>query len=80
MLAVVGVINLPIIKFSVDWWNTLHQPASVMRMSGISIDAAMLWPLLTMTAGFQLYFFALLALRMKAMLLEARHRAAAYAR
>ena len=80
VLAIVGVINLPIIKFSVDWWNTLHQPASIMRMSGISIDPAMLWPLLTMTAGFQLYFFALLALRMKAMLLEARHRAAAFAR
>mgnify|MGYP000845460927 CR=1 FL=1 len=80
VLAIVGVINLPIIKFSVDWWNTLHQPASIMRVGGISIDPAMLWPLLTMTAGFQLYFFALLALRMKAMLLEARHRAAAFAR
>ena len=80
ILTLVGAINLPIIKFSVDWWNTLHQPASIMRMGGISIDPAMLWPLLTMTAGFQLYFFALLALRMKAMLLEARHRAAAFAR
>ena len=80
VLAIVGVINLPIIKFSVDWWNTLHQPASIMRMGGISIDPAMLWPLLTMMAAFQLYFFALLALRMKAMLLEARHRAAAFAR
>jgi heme exporter protein C len=77
VLAIVGVINLPIIKFSVDWWNTLHQPASIARMGGPSIDPAMLWPLFTMAIGFQLLFFVLLAVRMKAMLLEARHRAAA---
>jgi heme exporter protein C len=80
VLAIVGAINLPIIKFSVDWWNTLHQPASLMRMGGPSIDPAMLWPLLIMAIGFQLLFFALLVVRMKAMLLEARHRSAVYAR
>ncbi len=80
VLAIVGAINLPIIKFSVDWWNTLHQPASLMRMDGPSVDPAMLWPLLMMAVGFQLLFFALLVLRMKAMLLEARHRSAVYAR
>src|SRR5271168_1380912 len=45
VLALVGVVNLPIIKFSVDWWNTLHQPASVFRMGGPTIDASLLWPL-----------------------------------
>ncbi len=80
VLALVGIVNLPIIKFSVDWWNTLHQPASIARMGGPSIDPAMLWPLFTMALGFQLLFFVLLGLRMKAMLLEARHRAAAFAR
>lgn len=80
VLGIVGAINLPIIKFSVDWWNTLHQPASIARMGGPSIDPAMLWPLFTMAIGLQLLFFVLLALRMKAMLLEARHRAAAFGR
>ena len=42
----VGAINIPIIKFSVDWWNTLHQPASVLRMGGSTLDKAFLWPLL----------------------------------
>jgi heme exporter protein C len=80
VLAIVGAINLPIIKFSVDWWNTLHQPASLMRLDGPSVDPAMLWPLLVMAIGFQLLFFTLLVLRMKAMLLEARHRSAVYTR
>lgn len=80
VLAIVGAINLPIIKFSVDWWNTLHQPASLMRMDGPRVDPAMLWPLLIMAIGFQILFFALLLMRMKAMLLEARHRSTVYAR
>src|ERR1700685_4258861 len=46
VLALVGVVNLPIIKFSVDWWNTLHQADSVFRMGGPTIDPSMLWPLL----------------------------------
>jgi heme exporter protein C len=64
VLAVVGVVNLPIIKFSVDWWNTLHQPASVMRLGGPKIDISMLVPLLVMAAGFLLLFVTLLMLRM----------------
>jgi heme exporter protein C len=59
VVALVGAIILPIIKFSVNWWNTLHQPASVIRMSGSSIDPSMLWPLLTMIAAFTLLFISL---------------------
>jgi heme exporter protein C len=70
VLALVGVVNLPIIKFSVDWWNTLHQPASVMRMGGPRIDIAMLAPLLVMAAGFSALFLALLLIRMRTILNE----------
>src|SRR5215472_17241238 len=70
VLALVGVVNLPIIKFSVDWWNTLHQPASVMRMGGPRIDISMLAPLLIMASGFTLLFVALLIIRMRTALNE----------
>ena len=53
ILALVGVVNLPIIKFSVDWWNTLHQPATVLRVGGPKIDPAMLWPTPDHGAGLQ---------------------------
>ena len=46
ILTLVGVVNIPIIKFSVDWWNTLHQSASVFRLGGPAISPSMLWPLL----------------------------------
>ncbi|MBD3814007.1 MAG: heme ABC transporter permease [Betaproteobacteria bacterium] len=59
VLAIVGVVNIPIIKFSVEWWNTLHQPASVMRMGGPTIDAEFLRPLLVMAIAFTLLFFTL---------------------
>ncbi|CUX32218.1 MULTISPECIES: heme ABC transporter permease [Agrobacterium] len=59
VLILVGFVNIPIIKFSVEWWNTLHQPASVIRMGGSAIDAEFLWPLLTMAIGFTLLFFTL---------------------
>jgi heme exporter protein C len=75
LLALVGVVNLPIIKFSVDWWNTLHQPASVIRMGGPTIDISMLLPLLVMAVGFMLLFAALLLVRMRTMLNERRVRA-----
>tara|TARA_B100000242_G_C42939986_1_gene435918 strand:- start:404 stop:862 length:459 start_codon:yes stop_codon:yes gene_type:complete len=55
-LAVIGGINLPIIKFSVDWWNTLHQPASILRTGGISISNEMLLPLFIMAIGFLFLF------------------------
>jgi heme exporter protein C len=80
ILALVGAINVPIIKFSVDWWNTLHQPASIMRMGGPAIDPSMLVPLLLMAAAFQLFFFAALIARMKAELLSARLRTAMFNR
>jgi heme exporter protein C len=70
VLALVGVVNLPIIKFSVDWWNTLHQPASVMRIGGPRIDISMLAPLLIMAVGFTLLFVALLMVRMRTALNE----------
>jgi heme exporter protein C len=66
ILALVGVVNLPIIKFSVDWWNTLHQPASVLRVGGPAIDGSMLWPLLLTVLVFKLYFVTVLLLRMRA--------------
>ena len=52
VLSILGAINLPIIKFSVDWWNTLHQPSSILRMDGPSISNEMLLPLLLMLIGF----------------------------
>lgn len=72
ILALVGVVNLPIIKFSVDWWNTLHQPASIIRMDGPTLAPSMLWPLLLMALVFKLYFVTVLILRMKAQLAERR--------
>jgi heme exporter protein C len=59
VMTLVGVINLPIIKFSVEWWNTLHQPASVFRMGGPTIYASMLWPLLIMAVGASFLFVTL---------------------
>ena len=59
VLGLVGLINLPIVKFSVDWWNTLHQPASLIRMGGSSLDPAYLAPLLTMMAAYGALFAAL---------------------
>lgn len=59
VLGLVGLINLPIVKFSVDWWNTLHQPASLLRAGGTSLDPAYLWPLLTMMAAYGVLFLAL---------------------
>jgi heme exporter protein C len=59
VLTLVGAIDLPIIKFSVDWWNTLHQPASVFRVGGSTIDASLLAPLFVMAIAFTLLFFTL---------------------
>ena len=78
VLALVGFINVPIVKFSVEWWNTLHQPASVFRLDGPTIDPSLLWPLLVMAVGFTLLFFAL---HLAAMRTEvARRRVAAMRR
>jgi heme exporter protein C len=59
VLTLVGAINLPIIKFSVDWWSTLHQPASVLRLGGPTIHPSLLTPLLTMAIAFLLLFLTL---------------------
>jgi len=63
IITILGIINVPIIKYSVDWWNTLHQPASINILSKSSIHSSMLFPLLIMTAAFAL--FALLIFLMK---------------
>ena len=65
LLALVGIVNLPIIKFSVDWWNTLHQPASILRAGGPSIHASMLWPLMITALGFAAFLVAILLVRIR---------------
>jgi heme exporter protein C len=74
LLAIAGFINVPIVHFSVNWWNTLHQPASVFRMGGPTIDTAMLAPLFIMALGFTVLFAALVLLRLKTEILERRLR------
>lgn len=65
ILALVGVVNVPVIKFSVDWWNTLHQPASIAKIDAPSIDASMAPPLFLMAAGFAAYYLTVLILRLR---------------
>ncbi len=65
VITLVGFINIPIIKFSVDWWNTLHQPASVFRLGGPTIHPSLLWPLLVMALGFTVLFVALHLMAMR---------------
>jgi heme exporter protein C len=72
ILALVGFINVPIIKFSVDWWNTLHQPASVFRMGGPTIDPSLLRPLFVMALGFTLLFVLLHLIAIRAEILRRR--------
>ena len=66
IVALVGFINIPIVKFSVDWWNSLHQPASVFRMDGPTIAAPLLWPLLVMGLAYSFLFLALHLTAMRA--------------
>ena len=80
ILALVGFVNVPIIKFSVDWWNTLHQPASVLKIGGPAIDPSMLWPLLIMAVAFKAFYVAVLIMRMRADLAQRRLRVLALAR
>jgi len=75
ILTLVGAIDLPIIKFSVEWWNTLHQGASVFRLGGPSIDPSILTPLLVVTAAFTLLFATLLIAAMRNEILRRRVRA-----
>ncbi|GGW48757.1 heme ABC transporter permease [Alishewanella tabrizica] len=70
LLAVVGVINLPIIHFSVEWWNTLHQGATITKFAKPSIDPSMLWPLLISLLAFKLLLAALACYRLRTAILE----------
>jgi heme exporter protein C len=74
ILALIGVVNLPIIEFSVQWWSTLHQGESILRSGGPLISAVFLWPLFLMAAGYTLLFFTLLIVRMRTEILERRAR------
>ncbi len=65
VLALVGFVNIPIIKFSVDWWNTLHQPASITRIGAPAIHSSMLAPLVLMALAFAGYFVCVLILRVR---------------
>ena len=75
ILALVGAVNLPIIKFSVDWWNTLHQGESIFRSGGPLIAPVFLWPLALMAAGYTFLFSALWLVRMRTEILARRARA-----
>ena len=80
ILALVGIVNIPIVKFSVDWWNTLHQPASVTRLDAPGMHVDILYPLLTCALGFSLLFGAVVLARTRAAVMERRIRALQLAR
>ena len=65
ILTLIGAFNLPIIKFSVDWWNTLHQPASVLKLGGPSIHIEMMVPLILMALGFLFFYFSILLINVQ---------------
>ncbi|MSO72561.1 MAG: heme ABC transporter permease [Rhodospirillaceae bacterium] len=73
ILALVGSVNLPIIHFSVEWWNTLHQP-SIIKMDGMTVDKSLLLPLFLMMGAFTSYYVAVLVLRLRSELLAAKIR------
>jgi heme exporter protein C len=75
VLAIVGVINVPIVKYSVEWWSSLHQGPTLFRMSGPSIDPSMRWPWILMLLAFVLYFAALLCDRVRAEILKRERNA-----
>jgi heme exporter protein C len=80
ILALVGVVNLPIIKFSVDWWNTLHQPATISFTGAPTMYVGMLWPLLLASVGYTLVFAAIVMARTRAAVMERRMRVLLMAR
>lgn len=71
-LAIIGSINVPVIHFSVSWWNTLHQPASVLRLDGPTIHFSLLWPLLGMAVAFTLFMLTVTLMRMRLEILRRR--------
>jgi heme exporter protein C len=80
ILALVGVVNLPVIKFSVDWWNTLHQPATISFTGAPTMYVGMLWPLLFTAIGYTLVFAAIVVARTRAAVMERRIRSLLMAR
>lgn len=80
ILALLGAVDLPIIKFSVDWWNTLHQPDTITLTGAPSMYISMLWPLLLTTIGYTLAFVAIVLARLNAAVNERRLRALLFAR
>jgi len=72
IVALVGFVNIPIVKFSVDWWNSLHQPASVLKMDGPAIAPSMLWPLLVMGVAYTGLYVVLLLMAMRTEITERR--------
>ncbi|HTV96465.1 MAG TPA: heme ABC transporter permease [Steroidobacteraceae bacterium] len=79
LLAIVGVVNVPIIHFSVVWWNSLHQGATIAKIGKPSMPGSMLWPLLSMLFGFMCFFGAVLCMRLRGEVLN-RERQAAWVR
>ena len=75
ILALVGFVNIPIIKFSVDWWNTLHQPASVLKVDGPAIHTSMLIPLILMALAFKAFFIWVMLMRTRGEINEGKIRA-----
>ena len=75
ILAIVGAVNVPIIKFSVDWWNTLHQPASVVKLDGPAIHSSMLVPLLLMAISYTAFYVWILTVRVRAEINTSKIRA-----
>jgi len=74
IIAIIGFINIPIIKFSVDWWSTLHQPSSVNILSKTSIDQSMLVPLLIMTAAFALFSILIFMMKYNTELIKIKNK------
>jgi heme exporter protein C len=75
VLAIVGVVNVPIVHYSVTWWNSLHQGPSVLKLGKPSVDASMVWPLYLMLLAYLLYFGAVLCDRMRAEILRRERNA-----
>jgi len=75
ILAIVGVVNVPVVKYSVVWWNSLHQGPSISKLGAPSITSDMLWPLLTMMLAFMLYFAAVLCDRIRSEILKRERNA-----
>jgi heme exporter protein C len=75
ILAIVGVVNVPIVKYSVVWWNSLHQGPSISKLAAPSITGSMLWPLLIMMLAFVLYFGAVLCDRLRGEILRRERNA-----